>query len=363
MSRYHIRAAGTTAAFILLAWSSPPGLVGEPTAVDPTSMLRHGQDPVQVVTTLPVYASIARAIGGPEVEVQSIASPLEDAHFVRPKPSFARAIRNAEMFVTTGLDLELWVPALLDRAGNAAVAEGGVGYVTAYTGVTLLDIPATTSRSEGDVHLYGNPHLHTDPVRVIQVARNITTGLKRVRPARAAAFDEGMERFRLRIHQSLFGEELVTILGVDALEQLASSPNLHSFLAENEYEGNPLAARLGGWMKTAEVFREKRMICYHKNWAYFEERFGVHCAEYVEAKPGIPPTPRHVGRLIKMMKSEGFTVLMAASYFDQGKIESVANRGGATPVVVPMYGGAAESSDYFDLVTQWVDSLAMAFGG
>ena len=322
----------------------------------------YGQDPVQVTATLPVYASIAQAIGGDYVEATSIASPTEDAHFVRPKPSFARALRRADLFITTGLDLELWVPTLLDRAGNAQVNDGGRGYVTAYTGVDLLDIPAATSRSEGDVHLYGNPHLHTDPVRVVQIARNITTGLKRVAPERAATFDAGLEAFRTRIYEALVGAELVEILGTDALEQLAHSAALRSFLDENELEGAPLASRLGGWMGTAEAFRGQRMICYHKNWAYFEARFGVRCAEYVEAKPGIPPTPGHVSHLIDMMQSEGFTVLFAASYFDRGKIDSVARRGGATAVVVPLYGGTGEVGDYFELVTRWIDGLAAAFG-
>ena len=87
-------------------------------------------DPVRVVTTLPIYAELVREVGGAEVEVSSIANPNEDAHFVRPKPSFALDLRRADAFVTTGLDLELWVPTLLDRAGNTAVLEGGRGYIT-----------------------------------------------------------------------------------------------------------------------------------------------------------------------------------------------------------------------------------------
>ena len=94
--------------------------------------------PVRVVTTLPIYAELVREIGGAEVEVSSIANPNEDAHFVRPKPSFALDLRRAEAFVTTGLDLELWVPTLLDRASNTAILEGGRGYITAYTGIQLL---------------------------------------------------------------------------------------------------------------------------------------------------------------------------------------------------------------------------------
>ena len=164
---------------------------------------------LRIVTTLPIYAELVREIGGGEVEVSAIANPNEDAHFVRPKPSFARDIRSADAFVTTGLDLELWVPTLLDRAGNGDVIEGARGYITAYTGIALLDVPVSADRSGGDVHIYGNPHLTTDPLRTLQIARNITTGLKRVAPDRAAVFDAGLADFTERLYNRLFGARLV----------------------------------------------------------------------------------------------------------------------------------------------------------
>ncbi len=321
------------------------------------------QKPVRVVTTLPLYAELAREIGGTEVEATAIASPNEDAHFVRPKPSFALDLRRADMFVTTGLDLEIWVPTLLDRAGNTAVIEGGRGYVTAYTGIQLLDIPLSTDRSGGDVHIYGNPHLTTDPLRTLQVARNVTTGLKRVAPERAATFDAGLARFTQRIYTSLFGARLVEIIGGETLEQLALNHTLHSFLDAQEFEGAPLTTQLGGWLAAAAPFRGKQMICYHKNWAYFEDRFDVTCADYVEAKPGIAPTPGHVAELIDRMQSERINVMLAATYFDRDKVETVARRGGATLVQVPLSPGARPGiDDYFAMIDSWVNGLAAAFG-
>jgi len=326
-----------------------------------------GQDrvvaPVRVVATLTVYSDIAKSIGGSEVELVSIAAPNEDAHFVRPKPSFALSIRRADLFITTGLDLELWVPTLLDRAGNGSVSEGGKGYVTAHTGVRLLDIPVSADRSGGDVHVFGNPHLTTDPLRAIQVARNITIGLKRVAPDRSEVWDRGLAAFTAQIHERLFGTELVELLGGGELENLALSGSLISFLQDNEFEGAPLVSRLGGWLKTAEVFRGQRMICYHKNWVYLEDRFSVTCADFVEAKPGIPPTPRHVASLIQRMKTEGLGVVLAASYFDARKVDSVTRRAGGQGVILPMSPGVqAEAPDYFSLVDLWVESLASAFG-
>ena len=321
-------------------------------------------DPIRVVATLPVYASVVREIGGSAVEVTSIADPREDAHFVRPKPSFARDLRGAQLFVTTGLDLELWVPALLDKAANPDVLEGGKGYVAVYPGIELLDVPATADRSAGDIHLFGNPHLHTDPLRVLQVARNITAGLKRVDPGRSATYDEGLAAFQSRIYRHLFGDELVGVLGGEILERLALSGNFFSFIQENSHEGRPLADLLGGWLAAAAPFRDREIICYHKNWAYFEDRFQVRCAEYVEAKPGIPPTPGHTARLIELMRDQGIKVVLAADYFDRRKVESVADRGQATAVIVPFApGGRPGITDYFALVDRWVNDLSAAFSG
>ncbi len=319
-------------------------------------------DPVRVVATLPVYADLVEKIGGAQVDVSAIAAPNEDAHFVRPKPSFALSIRRADLFITTGLDLELWAPTVLDRAGNADVAEGGRGYVTAYTGIELLDIPVAADRSGGDVHLFGNPHVTTDPLRALQVARNITVGLGRVAPERTAVWNAGLDGLTAEVHRRLFGGRLVELLGGDLLEQLALQGTLHAFLEGEEFEGRPLISELGGWLGVAEAFRGRDIICYHKNWAYLEDRFGVRCAEFVEAKPGIPPTPGHVASLIDKMTSEGIDVLLAASHYDERKVETIAQRGMARSVVVPMNpGGRAGVDDYYALVDSWVDGLAQAF--
>ena len=93
--------------------------------------------PVKVVTSLTTYGAIAREIVGDKGTVTSIAQGNEDPHFVQPKPSFVAVLRDADLFVTTGMDLELWVPALLDRAGNRKILEGGPGYVAAFRGIAI----------------------------------------------------------------------------------------------------------------------------------------------------------------------------------------------------------------------------------
>jgi ABC-type Zn uptake system ZnuABC Zn-binding protein ZnuA len=326
--------------------------------------LHPGADPpLRVVASLTTYGAIAREIVGDRAEVTSIAQGDEDPHFVQPKPSFVSVLRDADLFVTTGLDLELWVPPLLDRAGNRKVSEGGAGYVTAYTGITLLEVPTSLSRSEGDIHQDGNPHIHTDPVNAIIIARNILTGLQRVSPANAGFFQQREQDFEKRILEATMGAELVQILTPATAYDLLKSDRLYGFL-DKPYQGRPLHDRLAGWLKRAEIFRGKEMACYHKEWAYFSDRFKVTCVTYIEPKPGIPPTPGHVQEVIALMKERKIQVLFASNYFDRNQIQQVAERTGAKAVIVPENTqGAPGVNTYFDLMNTWIDGLAAAFGG
>jgi zinc/manganese transport system substrate-binding protein len=320
--------------------------------------------PLKVVTSLTTYGAIAREIVGDKATVTSIAQGDEDPHFVQPKPSFVAVLRGADLFVTTGLDLELWVPPLLDRAGNRKVSEGGPGYVTAYTGIQLLEVPTSLSRSEGDLHQDGNPHIHTDPVNGIIIARNILTGLRRVSPENAAYFAEREQDFERRVLEATIGQELVGILTPPVAYDLLKSDKLYDFLGQKQYQGKPLLDRLGGWMKAAQVFRGKELACYHKEWAYFSNRYRVSCVVYIEAKPGIPPTPGHVQEVIALMKQRKIPVLFASNYFDRNQIRQVAERTGATPVIVPENtNGAPGVNTYFDLMNTWVNGLAAVFRG
>ena len=320
--------------------------------------------PLKVVTSLTTYGAIAREVVGDKGTVTSIAQGDEDPHFVQPKPSFVAVLRDADLFVTTGLDLELWVPPLLDRAGNRKVSEGGPGYVTAYTGIHLLEVPTSLSRSEGDIHADGNPHIHTDPVNGIIIARNILTGLKRVSPENAAYFTQREQDFERRVLEATLGTDLVNLLTAPVAYDLLNTDKLYEFLGQKQYQGKPLLDRLGGWMKQSQVFRGKEIACYHKEWAYFSNRYKVTCIEYIEAKPGIPPTPRHVQQVIALMKERKIPVLFASNYFDRNQIRQVAQRTGAQAVVVPENtGGAPGVNTYFDLMNTWVSGLASAFKG
>jgi ABC-type Zn uptake system ZnuABC Zn-binding protein ZnuA len=340
------RAAGLAVAFsLLLALAAPAAWAA----------------PLKVVTTLAPYAAIAREVGGDLVTVESIARGDEDGHFIKPKPSYALMLRDADLFVTTGLDLELWAPVLVDKSGNRGIRDGAPGYVSASQGVPLLEVPSSASRAAGDVHVYGNPHLFTSPLNAKIVAGNVAAGLKRVDGAHASQYDANLARFRQRIDEALYGKELVGLLGSERLDPLARKGELIGFLRGQSYEGKPLLDRLGGWLGEGMIFRGKDVVAYHKNWIYFTDLFGLHVVDYVEPKPGIPPSARHVHELIETMQQRGVKVILAASYFSQQQVETIAERTEARAVVVPLGPLDDGPHTYFDLVGLWVGDLADAF--
>lgn len=320
-------------------------------------------EPVKVVTTLPAYASIAKFVGGERVQAQSISRGDEDAHFVKPKPSYALMLKDAGLFVTTGLDLELWAPVLVDKSGNRKIREGQPGYVNASQGVPLVDVPKNPSREAGDIHIYGNPHIHTSPLNARFIARNIAAGLKRVDPQGAAVYDKNLAEFNRRLDRALYGDQLPAILGSATLDNLARQGKLIPFLQQKDYKGKKLIDLLGGWMGKSLSFRGKEVVTYHQNWAYFTRLFGMNVVGDVEPKPGIPPSAKHVHQLIEEMKEKDVKVVLAPSYYPPNEAKAIAQRTGASAVIVPLGPSSTQADAYFNLIDSWVNQLAQAYRG
>ena len=321
----------------------------------------YAEKKLNVVTTLPDYAFFAKVIGGERVSVKAIVRGDQDAHFIRPKPSFATALRNADVLIATGLDLELWVQTVIDNSGNGNIRSGQLGYVSASSGMHLLERPKTMSRAEGGVHIYGNPHVTCSPIQMKTAARNIATGLIKNDTAGKEIYLQNLKKLHQEFDEHLFGVKLVEMLGGDTLCNLAEQGKLIAFLQEQKFEGKVLIEYLSGWMGKMLPLRGTPIVTYHKNWIYFVKLFGLEEAGTVEPKPGIPPSPKHVTSLINLMKERNIGIILAANYFDEQKIRTVATRTNAEAVIVPLYvGGADGTEDYFKLMDHWVDALLKA---
>ena len=315
-----------------------------------------------VVASNPTYADIVKYVGDGYVKVDYITKGDEDPHFVRPKPSFAVMLSKADVFVATGLDLELWAPSLIDKSMNGRIRQGQPGYVAVYDGVKLLEIPDAATRANGGVHLFGNPHIHTGPMNAKIIAKNIAIGLCKNDPDHCDAYKKNAKRFAHEIDVHMFGEKLLRILGSDTLTQLTVNGRLIPFLRAHKFRGKPLVEYLGGWAKRMLPLWGKEIVTYHKNWIYFATQFGLKIVREVEPKPAIPPSPKDVERLIKAMEEHHVPVILAANFYDESKVRKICDAVHAVPVIVAfMDYGKPGIDSYFKLVDHWVDSLLQGF--
>lgn len=265
---------------------------------------------IKVVTTLTDLKSIAELIGGDKVSVTSIATGYQNPHFVDPKPSYIMNLSSANLFVTVGLDLETgWSPQLLTSSRNPKIQKGAAGYVDASENIPLLQVPSSANRGEGDIHIYGNPHYWLDPLNGKIIARNIANGLERVDPANKSYYEANLKAFNDKID-----------------------------------------AKVKEWTAKMAPFKGSPIIAYHNEWVYFETRFGLHIVDFMEPKPGIPPTPSQLVKVIDEVKSNKIKVIISSPYFTTSSSDVVAKQTGVKVLTLATSVSAFDSiKNYFDL--------------
>ncbi|HKR62092.1 MAG TPA: metal ABC transporter substrate-binding protein [Thermoanaerobaculia bacterium] len=278
---------------------------------------------LNIVTTTQDLASLTHEVGGDLVTVTSIARGYQDPHFVEPKPSFLLLLKSADLLEVIGLDLEIgWLPPLIDQSRNAKIQPGGAGYLDVSRGVEIFDRPnGAVNRSMGDVHPLGNPHYWLDPANAVRMAIQIEKKLEEMQPANAAAFQKNLNTFKQRI---------------------------------NEADKR--------WRAALAPYRGAKIVAYHNSWPNFARRYGLNIIDYVEPKPGVPPSPSHTFALIGKMKDEKVKAIIMEPYFDKKTPQSIAERTGANLVVIyPSVGGAKTGTDdYFQLFDTNVANLVKA---
>jgi zinc/manganese transport system substrate-binding protein len=321
------------------------------------TVILHAADKVKVITTFSDFATIVKEIGGDFIDVDYLSYGDQDPHFVPPKPSLALKLKKADLLIATGCDLEMWLPTLMDKARNSKIMDGAVGFVTASPGIEILEKPETISRSEGDIHVIGNPHIQTSAINWKKISENVLIGLKKVDPQNSEFYEKNQQAFVDRVDRALFGDELVDLFGGDQLEALLYAGTLFDFL-EREYQGEKLLNRLGGWIKKALPFRGMDIIAYHKNWSYFAKDFGLTILGYIEVKPGIPPTPKHVEDIIQLIQDSGVDLMLVGSYFERRKPMTISQKTGIKALFLPIsVGGLPEITDNFKLMDYWIDQI------
>ncbi len=250
---------------------------------------------LKIVTTTTDFADLARRIGGDRVEVRSVMKGPENLHNVMAKPTEMVALNKADLFVHGGLDAEPWRDNLLKGARNPRVAAGRPGNVDMSRGIELRDVPAgRLDRAGGDVHAYGDPHYALHPANAQRMAVTLARALIAADPANGDFYRENARQF---------------------VNEMA---DLHTALREQ-------LAPLG----------RLKVVTFHPAWGYFADAFGLDVVGTIEPQPGITPSPAQVRQIIDRMKAAGVKVVIVETYSDADLARAVAERAGASVVVLP----------------------------
>jgi zinc/manganese transport system substrate-binding protein len=309
----------------------------------------------RVMCTLPVLKVIADELNGGAFEITALAKPDQDPHNVSPTPSLMKKLREAELFVEIGLQLELWADEVANGSGNPNLTRGGKGRLVASAGIPREEVPAVVSRSEGDVHPEGNPHLWLDPLRAKTIAENIAAGLKGIAPDQGADIDNRLKAFRDKIDAAMFGAELVKEAGARSLTRKALDGSLFTWLEEKK-----LADKLGGWMKKARPLRGQKMVEFHKSWVYLAKTFGFEIIGSVQPKPGIEPGPQHMQSLAALIRDQKVRAIIVDNFYSLANPNALAEQTGAKVAVVPNQPGGEGPADYVAFIDKVLDTLLEA---
>jgi zinc/manganese transport system substrate-binding protein len=270
-----------------------------------------------VVTTTQGLAALAKEVGGDRVRVESLSRGIQDPHFVDANPILAVKLRNADLLVDVGLDLEAgWLPPLVNQSRNAEIQPGRSRRLTAANAVAVLDVPVgPVSRAQGDLHPGGNPHFMTDPRRAAKVAAAIA-------------------------------ERLATL----------DAPNAAHYRQRNEELQKRLAAAMARWQAALAPLKGRKLLTRHRTLTYFLEWSGLVSAGELEPRPGVPPAPSHLAGLVEVARREGVKAIAVENYFDLKSAEVVARHSGAKIVQLPGDVGGEPGIDtyeeYLDVVVR-----------
>src|SRR6267378_3149710 len=162
---------------------------------------------LKVVTTLSYLQYVTQEVGGDKVDAVALANPKQDPHYVTPTPRMNQLSTDADLFIESGLSLDLWATNVVNASGNPGIQSGSPGHLIATINVPVKELPTEVSRSWGDIHPQGNPHVWLDPLNVKIIAANIAERLKQLDPEDAAAYQKRLEEFKYRIDAAMFGED------------------------------------------------------------------------------------------------------------------------------------------------------------
>lgn len=271
---------------------------------------------LNIFACTPEWGALAKELAGEKANIYTATNALQDPHRVEARPSLIARARSADLVVCTGAELEVgWLPLVLTQSANLKIRVGQPGYFEAARFVTMLEVPASVDRSQGDVHPGGNPHLHLDPRNIARVAAALGERMAQLDGTEAEAYRQRTKNFLERWQQAQVR-----------------------------------------WEKLATPLKGMSLIVYHRNLSYLIAWLGLRELGSLEPKPGMPPTAGHLSELLALLKREPARAIVLATYNDPRGGEWLSGQTKTPMVILPFTVGGNDKVK--DLFTLFDDSIA-----
>lgn len=272
---------------------------------------------INVFACHPEWASLAREVGGENLEIFSATHAGQNPHYIRARPSLISKIRRADMVICSGASLEIgWLPLLVQKAGRG-VQRGKAGYLMAADFVETLEKPERLDRSMGDIHPEGNPHVQLDPRNILAVADELASRLAVLDRENAGVYGENLRNFSARWKKAM-----------------------------------------RRWETEAAPLRGKYVVTHHQSWIYLIDWLGLRRAGTLEPKPGIPPSGGHLRALVSEAQDRGAFAIIRTVYDPDDASEWLSRKTGIPAAALPQTVGATEGTDdLFSLFDRIVEEL------
>ena len=271
----------------------------------------------------PEYAALAKELA-PDARIYSATTAMQDPHQVQARPSLIAKMRQADLVICAGAELEVgWLPMLQMKAANAQVRSTDKGLFFAAEHVQTLDQMSNVDRSMGDVHSLGNPHVHFSPQRMLTIAQALTDKLIQLDEKQSAGYQQQLSHFTARW-------------------QSATSK----------------------WQVKVRSLQGMKVIAYHSSFRYLFDFANIEQVADLEPKPGLPPTSSHLASLLKRASQGDIAAIIIASYQNQRGANWLAEKSNLPVIVLPLsVGGNKQSNDLFSLYDNTLDLLTQAYSG
>lgn len=261
----------------------------------------------------PEWGALVRELAEEDVAVTVATTAFQDPHRLQAKPSLIAAVRNADLIVCSGADLEIgWLPLLLRRGGNADV-------FMAADYVRKLEVPVVVDRTQGDIHPQGNPHVHLDPRNIRRVADALAEKLAQVDAGNAEAYSRRLEDFQQR-----------------------------------------WASALAGWEERRLDLAGLRFASHHRSFSYLANWLDLDIVATLESKPGIPPSGAQLASLLEQMSANPPLGVVRTPYENEKPSLWLSDRLSIPAIKLPYTVGG--NAAVIDLFTLFDDTLKMLEG-